>query len=330
MKKIFATIMCIAVIVLVGATQVTAATEGGGDVYDPCAGYGPYECFVSQPDGRYTVKVVKGPDGSFPVINGAGNSVFQYNLSMNCTEPKIDDILALFPACDPQLGIESVTGAVGYRINPPGVGDSTNGNGNGNGNCKTYFGTGQIMSQTFEWRKFNKSEGSFSVTLTGEVAASHGPMLLERTCSLNNWEYGEIKLPSCFEPPVGASTFEETVNFGLDTPDPNDDVSFKVQRRGDAKGCIKKLTACDRPNGDGNCVLVSPESLPANYVLRGALRGGMCGDEDVSVSHNSPFYLYDIVSGGVRYRMCLDLGYTSNPPTSARWTTPNYCGVGVQ
>lgn len=156
----------------------------------------------------------------------------------------------------------------------------------------------------------------------------------------NNVYQFEMAVPGC--PPAPAlteapivSTYSECVNFGQDTVDTKDDVSFNITRKGDSKGCIQSLKSCIGPGcQQGTCMPVDPDvtPLPVDYVHRGSFHPATCPDEDLQVSHGSPFYLYDIVSGGARFVSCLDLASYSwcnlNCCSSDQFPTPTYpeCG----
>jgi len=116
------------------------------------------------------------------------------------------------------------------------------------------------------------------------------------------------EIPPCVPENAGASTFYECVNWYGDPSNAKDDVSFEVTRRGDREGCIESLLACVGTGCETDCVPITREDLPEDYVSSGALRPGTCPDEVVNVKTGSPYYLYQVVSGGYVFRGCLDLG----------------------
>lgn len=127
-------------------------------------------------------------------------------------------------------------------------------------------------------------------------------------------------------PPKGGRTFSECANFGQETTqEPNDDVSFYMVRSDE--GCITRIWACEGlecpqcadqvcPSSDV-CVEVTPEALPDDYVLQASFLRA-CPDENISVTHGSPYYLYKFYSGGTLYKKCLDLG-------NGKWTSLSNC-----
>lgn len=160
----------------------------------------------------------------------------------------------------------------------------------------------------------------------------------------------EMAVPGCplapapTEPLVGARTFSECTNFGQDTlepipnpggdPDPlpatADDVSFYIKRTDDTDGCASQIWRCaglDCPDCTpaGGCPTTDPvvcepvpqSALPSNYVLETSFLR-TCPDENTSVTHSSPFYLYRTYSGGILYESCLDLG-------NYRWVNLSCC-----
>lgn len=149
-----------------------------------------FECFESQ---GFIVKIVK-INGSFPFINHDGDSVFQYKINgyphkFDGHPPKIDDVLALFPVCNPELNV--IGANYHFNLADPGVGDSR-----GRG-CKTNFGTGQELFQSFQWTGFRAYAGRVTVTIEGVVGTKNGPLLLQRSCHPAGWPYGDIQLPGC-------------------------------------------------------------------------------------------------------------------------------------
>lgn len=163
-----------------------------------------FECFESK---GYTVKIVKDEFGLFPAIDTNGNSVFKYEI--DCPPPKIKDVLALFPVCEPSpeffiIKAASSTGG-GFQYYERGEGDIS---------C-TRFGTAQTFKRTFEWEDFYSHEGFVSVTVEGERSAAPGPLLLQRAgCgSVHKWAFGEILLPACKNRFVGALSASECVNI---------------------------------------------------------------------------------------------------------------------
>jgi len=134
--------------------------------------------------------------------------------------------------------------------------------------------------------------------------------------------------PQCVPQGTGASTYTECVNWYGDPLNPEDDVSFKIVRRGDRDGCIQSLhlyqdLSCD----DGNSnMAATQDDLPGDYVSSGALRPGTCPDEVTNVRTGSPWYLYEVVSGGYVFRGCLDLGnYKWEPNIKCCTHGTEYC-----
>jgi hypothetical protein len=160
----------------------------------------------------------------------------------------------------------------------------------------------------------------------------------------------EMAVPGCplapapTEPLVGARTFSECSNFGQETLEPiiipgqdplpatADDISFYVVRSSDRDGCISTLWRCighDCPGcntADGcnesndptvGCQQITAEDLTDNYVLETSFLR-TCPDENISVTHGSPFYTYKTYSGGLLYQSCLDL-------RSYKWVSLNCC-----
>ena len=154
----------------------------------------------------------------------------------------------------------------------------------------------------------------------------------------------EMAVPGCppapapTEPLIGSRTFSECSNFGQDTiesfvidgitlPATADDISFYVIRNDDRDGCVSRIWKCignDCPDCTTSggcdadfCVEVTAEALPPNTVLETSFIR-TCPDENITVTHGSPYYLYSVKSGGVTFNSCLDLG-------SYTWTTMNNC-----
>lgn len=160
----------------------------------------------------------------------------------------------------------------------------------------------------------------------------------------------EMAVPGCplaappEEPVLGSRTFSECSNFGQDTIEPfvivddehpdgitlpadADDVSFYVIRTDDRDGCVSRIWKCIGHDCAGcttagcspesGCVEVFAGDLPPNVVTQTSFIR-TCPDENISVTHGSPFYLYSINSGGVTFESCLDLADYS-------WTSLTKC-----
>jgi hypothetical protein len=298
-RKVFS-FMCLIVILALTILGVTQARAVVTCTEDEIANF---ECYTSLPDGAYVVKAVKGDDGSFPVIDRAGNSVFKYTI--NC-ETKIEDVLALFETCDPPLvPIEASTSRVGssWYFNVPGVGDTDT------VTCKTYFGTGQMSFQTFEWRKFSSTSGSVKVTLRGLVEAARGPMLLKRSCNATNWEYGEIKLPACKALYTLAPSIVESKTITGILNGAQVQIELEIYRD-PVTGCATKVRFMDL---SGRWFIADPvtvqaqvagDDTPETLIICSDTNANQKCPECQFTATGSPGWTY-ISSGGVTRRVCI-------------------------
>lgn len=295
--SLFIGVIVIVAVTILGVTQVGAVVSCTEEEI------GNFECFASAPDGAYVVKAVKGSDGSFPIINGDGNSVFEYTI--NC-ETKIEDVLALFQTCDPLLvPIAASTSRYGssWYFNSPGRGDTDA------FTCKTYFGTGQMSFQAFEWRKFNATSGSVKVTLQGLVEAARGPMLLKRTCFASNWEYGEIKLPACKALyTLAPSVVEDKTVTGL-LNGAQVQIQLKIYRD-PVTGCATKVRFMDLSKTwfEAPPVTVQAQAegdeTPETLIICSDTNANQKCPECQFTATGSPGWTY-ISSGGVTRRVCI-------------------------
>ena len=119
-------------------------------------------------------------------------------------------------------------------------------------------------------------------------------------------------------PPTGGRTFTECANFGQDTQESTDDVSFSVKRSSDNEGCITEVNFHMGFDCVSTGIPIESEDLPSDYVLQASFLR-TCPDENISVTHASPWYLYKFYSGGRLYQMCLDLA-------DGTWAELRCCG----
>lgn len=298
-KKFFVLCWAIVAFSLLGAAQIRAVECTEEEIINS-------ECFVSEPDGEYTVKIVKGDDGSFPRINEDGNSVFEYTI--HCTS-KIHDILALFEASDPPLEIINASTSNSeskYNFNEAGKGDTSG--------CKTYFGTGQTAFQTFEWTNFKANSGWIKVTIEGRVAGKRSSILLSKSCNWRKWEYGNIKLPARkpFFTLASANVIDKKTVTGLIGDPPNQtQVQINVEiYRDPITQCATKIRFEDL---SGNWFEAEPitvfasaadDQFPEVLITCSSIDENQKCPECQFTATGSPGWTY-IVSGGVPRRICI-------------------------
>jgi hypothetical protein len=134
----------------------------------------------------------------------------------------------------------------------------------------------------------------------------------------------EMAVPGCAATAGGGVTFTSCVNWYGDPENTSDDISLQVTRMGDTEGCIVPPVefyvgiGCDP---DAPRQEISGEQLAQaieSYVSSGSLSGQVCDNEVMNVSHSSPWYLYEVVSGGYVFRSCLNLN-VENPAAGPYW-----------
>ncbi len=287
--------LIVAIVALLSTTQANAGVPCTADELNAST------CFE---DRGYVVRV----DRNYDAVGD--ETTFTYTIGCDPSGHVIKEILALIPVC-PEINVLEAT-PNGYVI-PEGQGDK----------CCSGFGSGVAKTTTIMWDDFNAHTGTAVMRLSGEVfGAPNALMLRRRTCSSKlgvkyYWAYGQIQLPACEVAPAGGSTYYECVNWYGDPLKADDDISLDVTRRGDREGCIKSLRMCVGTGCTDNCLVIDPSDLPEEYVSSGALRGNTCANEVVNVRSGSPFYLYEVVSGGYVWRGCLDLATYQWTPTLA-------------
>lgn len=222
------------------------------------------------------------------------------------------NFLALFiPDCkctDPYVYFDLSTGVPdNAKIYPVGVGEPT-------------VNLGRFNQSTYIFKVTPNSYLMSFVTTTNVVTTIPMALATGKKDDMTSFEgpgpgCTHPEIPPCVPKNAGASTFYECVNWYGDPSNAQDDVSFEVTRRGDREGCIESLLACVGTGCETGCVPITREDLPEDYVSSGALRPGTCPDEVVNVKTGSPYYLYQVVSGGYVFRGCLDLGDYQWEPT---------------
>lgn len=204
------------------------------------------------------------------------------------------------------------------KIYPVGVGEPT-----------VYLG--RFNKSTYILKNTPSNDQLMSLVSTTNVVTTI-PMALATGSKANSTTAFQGPGPGCTAPECqcsagGGSIYTECVNWIGDVESTLDDVSFEIVRQDNRDGCIQSITfftgfSCDLSNDH---FTASRGDLPADYVSSGALHPGSCPDEGVTVVHNSPWYWYDVKSGGYSFKGCLDLNL-ENPTVGAFWTTWNYCG----
>lgn len=204
------------------------------------------------------------------------------------------------------------------KIYPVGVGEPT-----------VYLG--RFNKSTYILKNTPSNDQLMSLVSTTNVVTTI-PMALATGNKANSTTAFQGPGPGCTAPECqcsagGGSIYTECVNWIGDVESTLDDVSFEIVRQDNRDGCIQSITfftgfSCDLSNDH---FTASRGDLPADYVSSGALHPGSCPDEGVTVVHSSPYYWYDVKSGGYSFQGCLDLNL-ANPTIGAFWTTWNYCG----
>jgi len=225
-KTCFMLPVLVAVVALLSATKVGAAC-------DPNLPLG--WCFES---AKFRVEIVDPSgtpipaNGTFPVIDANGNSVFTYKISRTQAGKSISHIDILIPVCTPN-GLTPTNplcngSPCSATLYPAGLGESSTG-----------FGLGLTSEQAYKW--YCSSTGNLSFTLAGSVYASPNAMLLKVGSSVSDFAYGKILAPSCTLIPAAAY------------PPVVPQATLKEEQIGDIKVCIESTDPSGCPTTMYSC-----------------------------------------------------------------------------